>query len=134
MSSSVLQPIAMSRGRWRQRGPGFSDRGVQIRCLSDDQRGVVSISSTLPICKNYLLLQENTLHYLDTGAITLAFMFRKAMYFIPVIMILKVKIVLYKNYPSYSHPQMLTDDNTSDREIHASLTRGAYKNNSAFDK
>jgi hypothetical protein len=32
----------MSRGRWRQRGPGFTDRGLQIRCLSDDQRGVVS--------------------------------------------------------------------------------------------
>ncbi|CAF4876145.1 unnamed protein product [Rotaria sp. Silwood1] len=28
---------------------------------------------------------------------------------------------------------MLADDNTSDREIHASLMRGAYKNNSAFD-
>jgi hypothetical protein len=37
--------MAMSRGRWRQRGPGFTDRGLQIRCLSDDQRGVVSISS-----------------------------------------------------------------------------------------
>ncbi len=34
--------MAMSRGRWRQRGPGFTDRGLQIRCLSDDQRGVVS--------------------------------------------------------------------------------------------
>lgn len=45
-------------------------------------------------------------------------MYRKAMYFIPVIMILK----------------MLADENTSDREIHASLTRGAYKNNTAFDK
>jgi len=55
---------------------------------------------------------------LDTGAITFAFMYRKAMYFIPVIMILK----------------MLADENTSDREIHASLTRGAYKNNTAFDK
>ncbi|CAF0754933.1 unnamed protein product [Adineta steineri] len=93
-------PIAMSRGRWRQRGPGFTDCGLQIRCLSDDQRGI-----------------ENTLHYLDTGAITLAFMFRKEMYFIPVIMILK----------------MLADDNTSDREIHANLMRGTYKNNSAFD-
>ena len=29
---------------------------------------------------------------------------------------------------------MLANDNTSDREIHASLMRGAYKNNSAFDK
>ena len=29
---------------------------------------------------------------------------------------------------------MLGDDNTSDREIHASLMRGAYKDNSAFDK
>jgi hypothetical protein len=29
---------------------------------------------------------------------------------------------------------MLADDNTSDREIHASLMRGAYKNNSAFDR
>jgi hypothetical protein len=29
---------------------------------------------------------------------------------------------------------MLADDNTSDREIHASLMRGAYKDNSAFDK
>jgi hypothetical protein len=34
--------MAMSRGRWRQRGPGFTDRGLQIRCVSDDQRGVVS--------------------------------------------------------------------------------------------
>jgi hypothetical protein len=34
--------MAMSRGRWRQRGPGFTDRGLQIRCLSEDQRGVVS--------------------------------------------------------------------------------------------
>ena len=33
--------MAMSRGRWRQRGPGFTDRGLQIRCLSDDQRGIV---------------------------------------------------------------------------------------------
>ncbi|CAF5201670.1 unnamed protein product, partial [Rotaria magnacalcarata] len=60
---------------------------------------------------------ENTLHYLDTGAISLAFMYRKEMYFIPVVMILK----------------MLADDNTSDREIHATLMRGAYENNSAFD-
>ena len=29
---------------------------------------------------------------------------------------------------------MLGDDNTSDREIHGSLMRGTYKNNSAFDK
>jgi hypothetical protein len=29
---------------------------------------------------------------------------------------------------------MLGDDNTSDREIHASLMRGGYKDNSAFDK
>ncbi len=29
---------------------------------------------------------------------------------------------------------MLADDNTSDREIHANLMRGTYKNNSAFDK
>lgn len=29
---------------------------------------------------------------------------------------------------------MLADDNTSDREIHACLMRGSYKNNSAFDK
>lgn len=29
---------------------------------------------------------------------------------------------------------MLADDNTSDREIHASLMRGAYEHNSAFDK
>ena len=33
----------MSRGRWKQRGPGFTDRGIQIRCLRDDQQGVVSI-------------------------------------------------------------------------------------------
>ena len=39
----------MSRGRWRQRGPGFTDRGLQIRCLSDDQRGVVSICLNLKI-------------------------------------------------------------------------------------
>jgi hypothetical protein len=37
----------MTRGRWRQRGPGFTDRGLQIRCVSDDQRGVVSFRTFL---------------------------------------------------------------------------------------
>lgn len=63
-------------------------------------------------------------------------MFRKEMYFIPVIMILKVSQPMLER--SRAHVidsfQMLADENTADREIHASLMRGAYKNNSAFDK
>ncbi|CAF0997858.1 unnamed protein product [Didymodactylos carnosus] len=94
----MVRPMAMSRGKWRQRGPGFTDKGIQIRCLADDQREI-----------------ENTLHYLDTGAIS--FMLRKEMYFIPVIMILK----------------MLAVDNASDREIYGCLMRGCEGNRASED-
>jgi hypothetical protein len=62
-------------------------------------------------------------------------MFRKEMYFIPVIMILKVSQPTIERSLSFHRlAQMLADENTADREIHASLMRGAYKNNTAFDK
>ena len=62
-------------------------------------------------------------------------MFRKEMYFIPVIMILKVSEPIIERSPSFHRVvQMLADENTADREIHASLMRGAYKTNTAFDK
>ena len=62
-------------------------------------------------------------------------MFRKEMYFIPVIMILKVSQPMIRQLPSFHRlAQMLADENTADREIHAALMRGAYKNNTAFDK
>lgn len=65
----------------------------------------------------------------------MAFMYRKEMYFIPVVMILKVRLSILSSLSSIvSSVQMLANDNTSDREIHACLMRGAYKNNSAFDK
>lgn len=51
----------MSRGRWRQRGPGFTDRGIQIRCLSDDQQGVVSYPTYLISIKKKISFPRKTL-------------------------------------------------------------------------
>ncbi|XP_046384519.1 DNA-directed RNA polymerase I subunit RPA2 [Ischnura elegans] len=65
-------PIAITRNSWRMRGPNFSDKGVIVRCVQEDHTTT-----------------SNVLHFLTDGTAKLMFSYRRMMYFVPVIMILK---------------------------------------------
>ncbi|CAG2054313.1 unnamed protein product [Timema podura] len=65
-------PIAVNRPTWKNRGKYFSDLGVIVRCVAEDE------TST-----------NNVLHYITDGSAKLMFSFKRNLYFAPIIMILK---------------------------------------------
>nr|XP_042900006.1 DNA-directed RNA polymerase I subunit RPA2 isoform X2 [Parasteatoda tepidariorum] len=74
-------PIAMQRNGWKKRGDMFTDYGVSIRCVADDQSGCNLV-----------------LHYLSDGTVKLMFTYKKELFFVPVMLILKVLIDETDNY------------------------------------
>ncbi|KFM66880.1 DNA-directed RNA polymerase I subunit RPA2, partial [Stegodyphus mimosarum] len=65
-------PIAMERPNWKKRGDMFTEFGVSIRCVRSDQSG-----------------SNMVLHYLSDGTVKLMFTYRKELFFVPVMLILK---------------------------------------------
>ncbi|CAB0043496.1 unnamed protein product [Trichogramma brassicae] len=65
-------PIAVKRSTWKQRGDNFTDMGVLIRSVRDDNTAV-----------------NNTLHYVTDGSTKLMFSHNKVLYYVPLTMILK---------------------------------------------
>ncbi|XP_072933735.1 DNA-directed RNA polymerase I subunit RPA2 [Epargyreus clarus] len=65
-------PVAIKRSGWKMRGNLFSDYGVLVRCVTDDQ------TST-----------NNVLHFLQNGTCKLMFSHRKMMYYAPLVLIMK---------------------------------------------
>nr|ALK02060.1 RNA polymerase I second largest subunit [Wickerhamiella domercqiae] len=64
--------MAIERSSFTKRGPGYTQYGIQVRCVRDDQSS-----------------QTNVLHYLSDGQVTFRFSWRKNEYLIPVVMIIK---------------------------------------------
>jgi DNA-directed RNA polymerase I subunit RPA2 len=65
-------PIALKRNSWKDRGHNFSNVGIMIRCVKTDQTSM-----------------NNVLHFLTNGQAKLMVGFRKRMFYIPVMMVLK---------------------------------------------
>ncbi|OLL24928.1 putative DNA-directed RNA polymerase I subunit RPA2 [Neolecta irregularis DAH-3] len=65
-------PLAIVRPSFANKGKNYSQFGIQIRCVREDQSG-----------------QTNTLHYLTDGTAVLRFSWRKNEYLVPFVMILK---------------------------------------------
>lgn len=65
-------PMAIIRPSYQNRGPTYTQYGIQIRSVRPDQTS-----------------QTNVLHYLQDGNITFRFSWRKNEYLVPVVMILK---------------------------------------------
>lgn len=63
------------RPSFANRGPTYTDKGVQIRCVRPDQTSIT-----------------NTMHYLSNGGATLRFAWRKNEYMIPIVMVLKALV------------------------------------------
>ncbi|KAF1942451.1 beta and beta-prime subunits of DNA dependent RNA-polymerase [Clathrospora elynae] len=68
-------PMAIKRGAFTNRGPGYTEYGILIRSMRPDQTS-----------------QTNALHYLIDGNVNLRFSWRKAEYLVPVVMVLKALV------------------------------------------
>lgn len=68
-------PIAVKRNSWKNRGPLFSDLGILIRCVRNDQ-----------------LSSNNVLHFVTDGSAKLMIAFRRTLFYIPVLLIIKALI------------------------------------------
>ncbi|PWN30971.1 putative RPA135-DNA-directed RNA polymerase I, 135 kd subunit [Jaminaea rosea] len=68
--------VAIDRPSFSNRGPSYTSKGCQIRCLH----------------RNDLTSVTNTIHYLDNGGVTLRFSWKKREYMIPAIMLLKALV------------------------------------------
>lgn len=67
--------MAIKRGAFTNRGPGYTPYGVQIRSMRPDQTS-----------------QTNALHYLDDGNVNFRFSWRKAEYLVPIVMVMKALV------------------------------------------
>ncbi|XP_043799953.1 DNA-directed RNA polymerase I subunit RPA2 [Apis laboriosa] len=65
-------PIAIKRSGWKTRGMQFSDLGLFLRSVKDDNTTA-----------------NNTLHYVTDGSAKLMFSHKKILYYVPLILILK---------------------------------------------
>ncbi|XP_058802339.1 DNA-directed RNA polymerase I subunit RPA2 [Phymastichus coffea] len=68
-------PIAIKRSGWKQRGDQFSDLGILLRTVRDDNTATT-----------------NTLHFVTNGSAKLMFQHRKVLYYVPLILMLKCLI------------------------------------------
>ncbi|XP_038045257.1 DNA-directed RNA polymerase I subunit RPA2-like [Patiria miniata] len=68
-------PMAISRPKWKTRGRAFTEYGVTMRCVQNDQTSTNII-----------------LHYMNNGTIVLSFTCRKEMFFVSLVMVLKALI------------------------------------------
>ena len=66
-------PVAMQRPSWKNRGKNFSDLGVMLECGKRD-----------------LTTVKNVLHYVTTGSAKFMFNVGKELFFVPVVMMLKL--------------------------------------------
>ncbi|XP_015771434.1 PREDICTED: DNA-directed RNA polymerase I subunit RPA2-like [Acropora digitifera] len=86
-------PLAIARPSWKSRGPLYTEYGIQIRCVRKDQTAV-----------------NMTLHYLSDGNIMTSINYRKEIFFVPLIFILKALV------------------NITDQQIYCDLVAGEENN------
>lgn len=65
-------PMAIERNSYKNRGPAYSNKGVQMRCVRPDQSSITI-----------------TLHYLNNGGTTMKFTLRKQEFLLPAIVVAK---------------------------------------------
>ena len=87
-------PLTVQRETWKRRGKLFTDLGVFIRCTKTED-----MTST-----------NNVLHYLSNGTVKLMVSYRKALHFIPLVMMLKALVSYPDSYIYEQLTQGLDDD------------------------
>ncbi|XP_011329952.1 DNA-directed RNA polymerase I subunit RPA2 isoform X2 [Ooceraea biroi] len=77
-------PIAVQRPTWKSSGEEFSDLGIFLRSVRDDNTTAI-----------------NVLHFVTDGSVKLSFAYKKATYYVPLILMLKclrdvIDVYIYK--------------------------------------
>ncbi|XP_071438039.1 DNA-directed RNA polymerase I subunit RPA2 [Pithys albifrons albifrons] len=73
-------PLVMTRHKWKNRGPGFTEYGVVMHCVKDEHTAI-----------------NMNLHYLENGCVMVNFIFQKELFFLPLGFALKALV----NFPDY---------------------------------
>nr|XP_033792439.1 DNA-directed RNA polymerase I subunit RPA2 [Geotrypetes seraphini] len=73
-------PIAMVRPKWKNRGPGYTQYGISMRCVRDEHTAV-----------------NMNLHYLENGTVMVNFIYHKELFFLPLGFALK-SLVGFSDY------------------------------------
>ncbi|CAL1530216.1 unnamed protein product [Lymnaea stagnalis] len=74
-------PLCLCRHSWKKRGPEYTEFGVTVRCVREDQ-----------------MANSLTLHYLQNGTAKLSFGVQKEVFFVPIILILKGLLEVSEKY------------------------------------
>uniref|UniRef100_A0A663N0G0 DNA-directed RNA polymerase subunit beta n=1 Tax=Athene cunicularia TaxID=194338 RepID=A0A663N0G0_ATHCN len=86
-------PLAMTRHKWKNRGPGFTEYGVVMHCVKDEHTAI-----------------NMNLHYLENGCVMVNFIFQKELFFLPLGFALKALV----NFPDYQIFEELVKEKEND--------------------
>ncbi|XP_048792652.1 DNA-directed RNA polymerase I subunit RPA2 [Lagopus muta] len=86
-------PLAMTRHKWKNRGPGFTEYGVVLHCVKDEHSAI-----------------NMNLHYLENGCVMVNFIFQKELFFLPLGFALKALV----NFTDYQIFEELVKDKKND--------------------
>ncbi|NP_001080005.1 polymerase (RNA) I polypeptide B L homeolog [Xenopus laevis] len=98
-------PIAMIRPKWKNRGPGYTQYGISIRCVQDEHTAV-----------------NMNLHYLENGSVMVNFIYQKELFFIPLGFALKA-LVEFSDYQIFTELIKGKEDNSFYRDCMTQMLR-----------
>ncbi|XP_028983272.1 DNA-directed RNA polymerase I subunit RPA2 [Betta splendens] len=87
-------PIAMSRPKWKNRGQGYTQYGISMRCVKEEHTAI-----------------NMNLHYLENGTVMLNFIYQKELFFLPLGFALKA-LVDFTDYQIYQELIKGREDNS----------------------
>lgn len=87
-------PIAMSRPKWKSRGQGYTQYGINMRCVKNEHTAI-----------------NMNLHYLENGTVMLNFIYQKELFFLPLGFALKA-LVDFTDFQIYQELIKGREDNS----------------------
>uniref|UniRef100_A0A669CJU9 DNA-directed RNA polymerase subunit beta n=1 Tax=Oreochromis niloticus TaxID=8128 RepID=A0A669CJU9_ORENI len=87
-------PIAMSRPKWKNRGQGYTQYGISMRCVREEHTAI-----------------NMNLHYLENGTVMLNFIYQKELFFLPLGFALKA-LVDFTDFQIYQELIKGREDNS----------------------
>uniref|UniRef100_A0A6I8SZL6 DNA-directed RNA polymerase subunit beta n=1 Tax=Xenopus tropicalis TaxID=8364 RepID=A0A6I8SZL6_XENTR len=102
-------PIAMIRPKWKNRGPGYTQYGISLRCVRDEHTAV-----------------NMNLHYLENGSVMVNFIYQKELFFIPLGFALKA-LVDYSDYQIFTELIKGKEENSFYRDCMTQMLRAVVE-------
>ncbi|XP_040285570.1 DNA-directed RNA polymerase I subunit RPA2 [Bufo bufo] len=98
-------PLVMNRPKWKNRGPGYTQYGISMRCVRDEHTAV-----------------NMNLHYLENGSVMVNFIYHKQLFFIPLGFALKA-LVSFSDFQIFNELIKGKEDNSFYRDCITQMLR-----------